>query len=377
MKKVPFFMHDLGAPELENIAQVFKGPILTTGETVGEFERLFARYLGRKHVLAVNSCTAALHLSLVALNLEPGDEVITTPLTFVATTEAIIHAGGRPVFVDVEADTGNIDISAIEAAIGPKTRAIVPVHLFGLMCEMRSLSELATHRGLAVVEDAAHCIEGRRDGLGVGEASLTACFSFFATKNITCGEGGAIATDDARLFDRLKPMRNHGMNKTSADRFREGYSHWDVRQAGFKCNMGNIEAAILLAQMPRLEINLKKRTRLAELYKTYLSRVRGVELPASRPGAKHSRHLFPIWVRAEIRDKLINLLNDRGISTVVNYRPVHYLSWYQRATGYKIGDFPQAERIGNSTLSLPLYPNMPDSDVEYVTAVLAEILDSI
>ncbi len=204
MATIPFFMHDLGQAELDSIAEVLTGPILTTGETVARFERRFADYLGRRHCLGLTSCTGALHLSLVALGIGPGDEVITTPMTFIATATAILEAGAKPIFVDVEPDTGNLDAACIEAAITKHTRAIVPVHLYGQMCDMEAIRAIADRYGLYVIEDAAHCIEGERNGIRPGQLSHTACFSFYATKNLTCGEGGAVVTDDDALAEKLR-----------------------------------------------------------------------------------------------------------------------------------------------------------------------------
>ncbi|MBT5658982.1 MAG: DegT/DnrJ/EryC1/StrS family aminotransferase, partial [Rhodospirillaceae bacterium] len=255
--KVPFFWHDLGKPELDMLSKVLAGDILTTGDYVEEFERKFATCLGRSHALGVTSCTGALHMALMALDIGPGDEVITTPMTFIATATAILEAGATPVFVDVEPETGNMDVSAVEAAIGKNTKAIMPVHLYGLMCDMRPLRDIADRHGLKIIEDAAHCIEGARDGVRPGDLSDAVCFSFYATKNMTCGEGGAVAVDDVGLYEKLKLLRLHGMTKTAADRAREGYSHWDMVVLGWKYNMSNIEAALLLPQLDRLQANLE------------------------------------------------------------------------------------------------------------------------
>jgi UDP-4-amino-4-deoxy-L-arabinose-oxoglutarate aminotransferase len=371
---VPFYRHDLGRPELDEIADVFAGPILTTGEKVSEFERMFAAYLGRRHALAVTSCTGALHMSLLALNVGPGDEVITTPMTFVATSTAIMETGARPVFVDVEADTGNLDARLVEEAITPRSRAILPVHLYGLMCDMRALREIADRFGLAIVEDCAHCVEGAREGIHPGELSDTACFSFYATKNLTCGEGGAIVTDRDDLVERLHLLRLHGMTKTAADRYREGYSHWDVTVLGWKYNMDNIQAAILIPQLRRLEAKLHERERLAKHYIDLLRCIPGVKIPASSRNSVHARHLFPVWVEAAERDRLIAGLTNRRIETVVNYRAIHLLKYFTETLGYHEGDFPLAERIGAETLSLPFYPNMPIEFLDIVVEALASLL---
>jgi dTDP-4-amino-4,6-dideoxygalactose transaminase len=368
--RVPFFMHDLGEAELANIAEVFKSPILTTGEWVARFEKEFAAYLGVPHALGTTSCTGALHMVLLALGIGPGDEVITTPMTFIATAAAIQEAGARPVFVDVEPDSGNLDAAQVEAAITPRTRAILAVHLYGLMCDMRRLRAIADRHGLALIEDAAHCIEGERDGVKPGQLSEAACFSFFATKNMTCGEGGALVCRDSGLYETLKKLRLHGMTKTASDRYREGYQHWDMTMLGWKYNMDNIQAAMLLPQMQRLEANRIKREKLAERYRRQLGTVPELLLPARRPNSRHAHHLFPVRVGGERRDALIAYLQAKDIGSTVNYRAIHLLSHFQDTLGYPKGSFPTAERMGDETLSLPLYPTMPLDHVDRVVEAL-------
>ena len=374
MNKVPFFKHDLGQREVDAVAKVLAGPILTTGETVDLFEKRFSTFLGCQNAIAVNSCTGALHLSLLAMDIGAGDEVITTPMTFIATATAIMESGALPVFVDVEPGTGNMDPNQIEAAISPRTKAIMPVHLYGQMCDMRTIRNLADAHGLKVVEDAAHCIEGERDGIRPGELGDTACFSFYATKNLTCGEGGAVITNDEDLANKLRKLRLHGMTKTAADRHKEGYQHWDMTMLGWKYNMDNIHAAILLPQMDRLDVNLKKREELAEIYEHHLNDCIGISLPKTISGVRHAHHLFPVWVNNGERDKIVIALQAAGIGVVVNYLAIHLLTYFQKHLGYKLGDFPCAEKIGNATLSLPFYPAMCQEDVVFVSSVLKQLV---
>jgi UDP-4-amino-4-deoxy-L-arabinose-oxoglutarate aminotransferase len=370
---VPFFRHDLGREELQAIERVFAGPILTTGDVVAEFEGRFAQSLGVPHVVGVTSCTAAMQLAMTALGIGPGDEVVTTPMTFIATATAILQAGATPVFVDVEPTTGNIDVDRLESAITPKTRAILPVHLYGLMCDMRAIRSIADRHGLRVIEDAAHCVEGGRDGVGPGSLADAVCFSFYATKTLTCGEGGAVAVHDRSLAERLRLLRTHGMTKTAVDREREGYSHWDMVEFGWKYNMDNIQAAMLLPQLDRLDSNHRRRLELADRYTSRLCSLESVELPATPDDAVHARHLFPVWVDPTARDSTIEGLARRGVGAVVNYRPVHLTSWFRQRYGYQAGMFPIAESIGERTLSLPLYPTMPTEHVEIVCDALEEI----
>lgn len=372
---IPFYMHDLGREELDSIAAVLAGPILTTGETVARFESEFAAFLGRRHALGVTSCTGAMHMSLLALGIGPGDEVITTPMTFIATSTAILEAGARPVFVDVEADTGNLDAEKIEAAITERTKAILPVHLYGLMCDMREIRRIADRHDLRIIEDCAHCVEGERDGVKPGELSDTACFSFYATKNLSCGEGGALVTNRDDLIEKLRLLRLHGMTKTAADRQREGYQHWDMALLGWKYNMDNIQAALLLPQMQRLKRKLEQRHALARRYEDQLAGIEGVRLLSSRPNTVHARHLFPVWVDAGRRDRVIEEFAKAGIGTVVNYRPIHLLSYFAQTLGHRPGDFPIAERIGSETISLPFYPTMPEEHIIRVAATLWSIVE--
>ena len=371
---VPFFMHDLGKAELDAVAEVLANPILTTGAWVEQFERRFAEYLKVRHAIGVTSCTGALHLALIGLGIGPGDEVLTTPMTFIASATAILEAGAKPVFVDVEPETGNLDARNLEAAITERTRAILPVHLYGQMCDMRAIRKLADSYGLKVIEDAAHCVEGTRDGVRTGELGDAACYSFYATKNLTCGEGGALVTNDDELASRVKLLRLHGMNKNANDRHREGYKHWDMTAFGWKYNMDNIQAALLLPQMDRLEENWRKRRELAEHYEARLWDIPNLSRPKTLRGVEHAWHLFPVWVGEDKRDQVITELQQAGIGVMVNYRAIHLLTFFSETYGFKPGDFPVAERIGNASLSLPFYPNMPREHVDRVIEVLRDIL---
>jgi UDP-4-amino-4-deoxy-L-arabinose-oxoglutarate aminotransferase len=373
---IPFYRHDLGEAELGAVGEVLAQPILTTGEVVGRFEAAFAAWTGRRHVLAVTSCTGAMHLSLIALGIGQGDEVITTPLSFIATATAILEAGATPVFVDVEPETGNIDAGRIERAITARTKAILPVHLYGLMVDMPAIRQIAQRHGLAVIEDAAHCVEGARAGVRPGELSEAVCYSFYATKNLTCGEGGALATDDEKLYRHLKLLRLHGMTKTAADRHREGYVHWDMTVLGWKYNMSNIEAALLLPQLDRLGAKLADRHRLAARYEAALAGQRGIRLQAVPEGSLHARHLFAVRFTATDRDAAILALRDQGIETVVNYRPIHLTQYFRERFGFRPGDFPVAEAFGEQTLSLPFYPGMPVEHVDQVADAVVRLAEA-
>jgi UDP-4-amino-4-deoxy-L-arabinose-oxoglutarate aminotransferase len=369
-----FYQHDLGQAELDALAEVLRGPILTTGATVERFEDRFAAVVGARHAVAVTSCTGAMHLALLALGIGAGHEVITTPMTFIATATAILEAGATPVFVDVEPATGNLDATKVEAAISERTRALLPVHLYGQMCDMRALRSIADRHRLAVIEDSAHCVEGDRDGVRPGELAEAACFSFYATKSLTCGEGGALATNDTALAARLRLLRLHGMTKGAYDRHREGYRHWDMTALGWKYNMDNIQAALLLPQLERLWRNWERRDRLAWRYRELLADVGGLRWPQMLPGVRHAWHLFPAWIERGRRDAVVEALHGREIPTVVNYRAIHLLTYFRERFGFKPGAFPAAEWIGDATVSLPFYAAMPDADVTAVADALRAVL---
>ncbi len=375
MKKIEFFEHCIDSRDIERVKGVLKSIFLTTGKEVAEFERGFSSYTGQQNVIGLTSCTAALHLSLIALGIGRGDEVITTPMSFCATSNAILHAGASPVFVDAEEETGNLNAELLESAITERTRAIIPVHLYGQMCDMKRIREVADRHNLKIIEDAAHSIEAVRDGIKVGQLADTACFSFYATKNITSGEGGAVTTNNRLLAENLRMLRLHGIDKGAADRYTKKYQHWDMPVLGWKYNMDNIQAALLIGQLERIDDLWTKRDFLWKLYERELDGVENVRLLNTVPGARHARHLFTVLVPPAMRDPLLWSVQNRGIGIAVNYRPIHLLAYYRKTFGYKEGDFPVAEEIGRSTLSLPLYPSLREDDLKRVIQIFKEELN--
>jgi len=376
MKRIEFFRHNIDNKDIARANKVLRSVFLTTGETVEEFEHAFSHYIDLPYTIGLTSCTAALHLSLVALGIGPGDEVITTPMSFCATTNAVVHAGAKPVFVDVEEDTGNLNAERIESAITRRTRAIMPVHLYGHMCDMVRIRKIARRYRLHIIEDAAHAIEAERDGFRVGKFADTACFSFYATKNITSGEGGAVSTRGKNTAELLGKLRLHGINKGAAERYIKHYRHWDMPVLGWKYNMDNIQASLLIGQLHRIEKLWKKRDALWRLYEDELRGLKKVRILRTLSGVKHARHLFTILVQASKRDALLWRLQDRGIGVAVNYRPIHLLSYYRKAFGYRPGSYPVSEDIGKCTISLPLYPSLKKDDVRYIVKILKETLKS-
>ncbi len=373
--KVEFYRHSLSEEEKKSVLECLDGIFLTSGSYVKKFEHEFAKYLDLKYSVGLTSCTAALHLSLLALGIGEGDEVITSPMTFIATATAIIHTGATPIFVDVEPDTALIDPARIEKAITEKTRAIIPVHLYGQMCDMKKIRDIADKYKLKIIEDSAHCIEGERDGIRPGHLSDVACFSFYATKNITSGEGGAIATDNKSLAAKIMMLRQHGMSKEAADRYSGIYQHWDMLECGWKYNMDNIQASLLLPQIHKIDSFWKKRNYIYKKYINDLRNIRGINYPRIVENSKSGYHLFTIFVDPEIRDSILKRLGESGIGTAVNYRSIHLLTFFAKKFSYKRGAFPISENVGDSTISLPFYPKMSEEDIEYVVQTLNKIFN--
>ncbi len=384
---VDFYRHQLGEDEATEWKKVIGTTFLTLGPQVAAFEQALGQYLMRGRetetspaVIGTNSCSMGLLLALRAFDVGEGDEVITTPMTFASTTNAILLAGATPIFVDVEPATGLIDPNLVEAAITPKTRAIMPVHLYGQLADMRSLSSIAERHRLRVVEDSAHGIEIERDGIRPGQLGDAAVFSFYATKNLTSGDGGAIATRHKEAAERLRRLRNHGVSKSASDRHGGTYQHWDLVELGYKANLTDLDAALLRIQLPKAEAKRDARESIATRYESELleripalgeSSQLGVSGLVSRSG-KSSHHLFTIRPKSDKRDALLSYLGKRGIGTAVNYRAIHLLTYLQDRLRIPRGTLPIAEEIGDRTISIPMFPTLSESaQIEVITAVAA------
>jgi dTDP-4-amino-4,6-dideoxygalactose transaminase len=378
---IVFGSPQIGEEEIAEMCATLRSGWIGTGPKVRRFEDLFRDYVGARHAVAVNSCTAALHLSLLVSGVEAGDEVITTPMTFCATANAILHAGGRPVFVDVDPDTMNLDPAAVAAAITPRTRAIVPVHLAGRPCPMDEILALAGRHGLLVIEDAAHCIEGRYRGRKIGAISPLTCFSFYVTKNMTTGEGGMVTTDNDELAARLKMYALHGMSADAWHRFSDkGYKHYQVVFPGFKYNMTDMQASLGLHQVGRLEPHLRRRNEIWRQYDEAFADL-PVRTPAVvDPDTDHARHLYTLrvmpWYGGKSRDEVLQALHILGIGTGVHYTALHLHPYYREAFGYREGMFPHAEKIGATTLSLPLSAKLTAAEVDQVIDAVRAVLSS-
>ena len=369
---VDFYRHSLGEEEKAAVRVVLDSLFLTTGQKVYAFEKAFEEYLGVPAVVCTAHATASLHLSMLAAGIGPGDEVVTTPMTFLSSANAVVYAGGTPVFVDVDPATANIDVGAAAAAITPRTKAIVAVDLYGLMADMVALRAIADGHDLALVEDAAHCVEGRRDGFGPGQLADYGCFSFYATKNLTCGEGGAITARDGTKKNLLRQLGSHGMSKNAADRYAGKYQHWDMERLGYKYNLSDVNAALLIPQLPKLAERLRRREEICRRYEAAFGETPGVSFPIVPSGMTSGRHIFTIWVDPEKRDAVLAGIQARGVGVAVNYRAVHLTKFYRERFGFRRGMFPEAERIGDSTITIPLWPAMTDAQVDEVIAAVRE-----
>lgn len=371
---IHFHRYSFGPEEREAVLTALDSGWITKGPRVAEFEQQIADYTGAKHALALNSCTAGLHLALLAYNIGPGDEVITTPLTFVATANVIVHVGAHPVLVDVNPETLNIDPEAIARAITPRTKAIIPVHYAGQPCDMERIAAIAKAHQIPIIEDAAHAIGSHYHGQAVGSLTDVTVFSFYATKNITTGEGGMITTDNDELMARLRPLSLHGLSQDAWKRYSaQGFRHYTVEEPGYKYNMTDIAAALGLVQMKKCDTFTALRQERVQIYQQALSHL-PLSYLGSIPDIVHSHHLFPVRLQLEAlsisRDELLSNLQAEGIGAAVHFIPVHRHPFYQRLLPEVERHLPIATRAGEDLISLPLYPDLTGAQQERVIAVL-------
>lgn len=377
---LPYCLPFIGEEEIEEVADSIRSGWVTTGPKVRRFEESFARYVGAKHAIAVSSCTAALHLALASLGVGPGDEVIVPTLTFCATANVVVHLGATPVVVDVDGDC-QISLRAVASALTPRTRAVIPVHFAGQTCELQSLLSLARHRGISVVEDAAHAAGASYQDVKVGTHGDAVAFSFYATKNMTTGEGGMITTGNDELAARIRLLALHGMSRDAWKRYSQGGSWcYEVLEAGYKSNMTDIQAAMGIHQLRRLDGFIERRRAIASLYDAAFSGLPEIVRPRNYSGRPHSYHLYPVQLRSELlsidREQFIEELRRLNIGTSVHFIPLHRHPFYQRQYGYRSRDFPCAEHIYRGLLSLPLYPMMSDADVRDVIEAVSVVVST-
>ena len=363
---------------IDEVVDSLRSGWLGTGPKVQRFEEMFREHLGSGYCAAVNSCTAGLHLSLAALGIGPGDEVIVPTMTFCASANAVFYVGATPVFADVELATGNIDATKLEQRITPRTKAIMVVHFAGRPCDMDAVMDIAKRRGLYVVEDCAHAIETQYKGQMAGVIGDIAAFSFYVTKNICTGEGGMIATRDEDVLNQIKILALHGLSKDAWKRYSDdGYKHYSVVSLGYKYNMMDIQAALGIRQMPRLAEYSRRRQNVWNAYQRAFADLPLARPPEAEPNTQHARHLYTIRIDTDrlraTRDHMLNALHAEGIGTGVHFIALHLQPFYRQALGYRPGDFPVAEQISERTLSIPLSAKLTDQDVQDVISAVRKV----
>jgi dTDP-4-amino-4,6-dideoxygalactose transaminase len=378
---LPFARPSLGDEEIAELVDTLKSGWITTGPKTEKFAAEFARYAGGRFAVPVSSATAGLHVALLALGVGPGDEVITTPMTFVATLNTIVHCGAVPVLADIDRTTLNVRVEEVEKKIGPKTRAIVPVHYVGQPADLDALLDAARPRGIPILEDAAHAVGAEYKGRRIGSFPTTSVFSFHPNKNMTTGEGGMVVTHDEAVFEKASLLKFHGMDREAWKRFsKSGSPRYDVAVPGFKYNMMDIQAALGLHQLRRLEGFLVERARLAARYDEAFAGLAGLLLPGRVPyPVRHAWHLYAPLVdidRLTIgRDELMAELKALNVGTGLHYTAAHEFSYYRERFGWRPEDFPEAHFVSERIVSLPLFPGLTDSDqddaIEAVRTVLA------
>ncbi len=381
--RTEFLPYALPLIEEDDIAEVvdsLKSNWIAKGPKTLEFEKKFAEYVGAQYAVAVNSCTAALHLSLVAAGLGPGDEVITTPMTFAASANVVIHTGATPVFADIDPVTMNIDVNGIERKITPRTKAIIPVHIAGHPCQMDEIMTIARKHNLFVLEDAAHAVYTKYKGTLIGTIGNATAFSFYATKNIATGEGGMVTTNDEALADKIRVMSTHGMSHNAWNRYAAAGSwYYEILYPGYKDNMTDIQAGLGLTQLAKLERMQGRREEIARRYNEAFGRLPELEIPVEMDYARHAWHLYIIKLNLDKlkidRAQFIEELKAEKIGTSVHFIPVHLHPYYRDTFGYRRGDFPQAEATFDRIISLPLYPKMSDQDTEDVIAAVERVIE--
>ena len=377
---LPYAVPLIEDDDINEVVETLKSGWVAKGPRTIEFEKRFAEYTGAKYAIAMNSATAALHIALIAGGVKPGDEVITTPITFAATANTIIHVGATPIFVDVDPNTFCIDVNKIEEKITDRTKAIVPVHYTGHACDMDKIRAIAEKYNLFVSEDAAHAIDTYYKGDLIGKKGDCASFSFYATKNICTGEGGMLTTNREDIAEKARVMSTHGMSKAAWNRYGKGGAwRYDIEYPGHKYNMFDIQAALAKTQMNKLDFMQDRRKEIVKKYEEAFSKLDGIKLPPEADYTTHSWHLYVTRLELDKltidRDRFIELMAEANIGTSVHFIPVHLMSYYKETYGYKEGDLPVAESYFDTIVSLPLYPKMTDEDVQDVINAVTDIIN--
>jgi dTDP-4-amino-4,6-dideoxygalactose transaminase len=379
----PDFLHLtrpwIGNEEKQEVLDTLSSIWLSRGPKVSQFEEEFKTYIGAKHAVAVSSCTAALHVAIVSAGIKEGDEVITSPITFPATANAILYERATPIFVDVDTKTFNIDPKLIEERITPRTKAVIPVHLAGQPCDMHPIIDIACQHNLIIIEDAAHAVGAKYGDKKIGNIGNAGCFSFYASKNLVTGDGGMLTTNDDKFAEFARVISLHGMSTTAWKRYsKEGTPNWELVYPGFKYNMTDIEASLGIHQLRKLERNIELREKWSLLYDKMLSDIPEIILPYRAPGQRHAYHLYIIKLKLELfkvtRNKFMEMLKAENIGCGIHFVSVHIQPYYQKRFAFKREDYPNATWLSDRIISLPLFPQMTESDISSVVYALKKVI---
>jgi UDP-4-amino-4-deoxy-L-arabinose-oxoglutarate aminotransferase len=375
---VPFYRHSLTPYNSKYVEAVLKTPFLTSGPIGKEVESQLCEYFNASHAKLVNSWTNGAVATLLALDIGPGDEVIVPAMTFVATANVVELVGAKPVFIDCDPETLLVTPELIKAAITEKTKAVIPVHMYGQMCDVKAIKNIIpAGQNISIIEDCAHSFEAKYNDERPGKYSDAAIFSFYATKNVTCGEGGAIITNDANLYERITQAILHGMSAGAADRFKTGqYKHWGMDHLGTKANLPDLLSCFLSEQIKTIDQKIGLREKIAMQYENALINTK-IKFPKIQKGVVHSRHLFPIYVGSKNRDEVLTVLGEANIGVTVNYRSVPTLGYYAKKYGFSGKEFPNSLLWGVGTISIPLFPDITSQEQKYVIEVLINRVDQM
>ncbi|MHA1284347.1 MAG: UDP-4-amino-4,6-dideoxy-N-acetyl-beta-L-altrosamine transaminase [Promethearchaeota archaeon] len=376
---LPYGTQWLDDKEINEVVDTLKSDWITTGPKMKKFEEAFRKFRNSRYAVAVNSGTAALHISTSSIDINAGDEVITTPLTFVASANCIVYRGGTPVFADIKKDTYNIDPDEIRKKVNPKTKAIIPVHFAGQPCDMDEIIEIAEENDLYIIEDAAHAIDAEYKGKKIGSISDLTTFSFHPVKNITTAEGGMVTTNNDDLYNKLLMYRTHGINRDAIKRFgKEGGYNYDMQYLGFRYNLSELHSALGIVQLKKLESFQAKRRKIVKIYNRELQYIDEITIPYVKDNIKHSWHLYVIQLNIEKlkvdRDQIFKAMRAENIGVNVHYIPIHYHTYYQKKFGLQKGILPNVEWLFPRLLTIPLFPKMSEKDVYDVINSLEKVL---
>lgn len=377
---LPYALPLIEEDDIAGVVDSLKSGWIAKGPKTMEFEQRFAEYVGAKYAVALNSCTAALHLALVATGIGEGDEVLTTPMTFASSANVVIHTGAKPVFVDIDPITMNIDPQKIREKITSRTKAIIPVHMAGHPCEMDEILAIAQEHNLFVLEDAAHAVYTQYKGRMIGSIANATAFSFYATKNLVTGEGGMVTTNDEALYNKIRVLSTHGMSRNAWNRYAQAGSwYYEILSPGYKDNMSDIMAGLGLSQLAKLERMQGMRREIVDYYNAEFGKLPELEVPVELDYARHAWHLYIIKLNLDTlsidRNKFIEELKEENIGTSVHFIPLHLHPYYRDTFGYKPGDFPLAEGVFERIISLPLYPKMSTQDANDVVEAVKRVIE--